>query len=273
VIEILDPGPLASVQDRGRPGYASVGVPRSGAFDRAALDLANRLVGNHAGAAALEITFGGLTMRVGTAATIAVAGAEVPGLDWGIATTLRAGSVVTLGVPRRGVRTYLAVRGGFAVHTELGSRSTDTLSGLGPPPLRAGDRLSIGTDIAAVVAGVPAAPTSERRHLRIIIGPRADWFVQGAIEVLTATHWLIGPESDRVGLRLRGPAIQRVRDAELVSEPTLPGAIQIPPDGQPIVFGPDSPVTGGYPVLAVVRRADLDVAAQLRPGDVVRFTG
>jgi allophanate hydrolase subunit 2 len=124
------------------------------------------------------------------------------------------------------------------------------------------------------VSGVTAPPArwlGRPPRLRIVFGPRADWFSARALSVLTSTAWIVRSESNRIGLRLDGPTLERVRNEELVSEPSRPGALQVPPDGRPIVLGPDAPVTGGYPVICVVRRADLDIAAQLRPGDAVTF--
>lgn len=272
MIEIVDPGPFASLQDGGRHGYARLGVARSGAFDRAAMRLANRLVGNPADAAAIEVTLGGLVVRVHDAVTVALCGAVCPGFDWGTATTLPPGATVHLGAPAVGLRSYLAVRGGVAVPAELGSRSTDTLSGIGPAALRGGDRLAVGTDTAGDVSGASAAPAPMRRRLRVVPGPRDDWFTPAALARLTRETWTVRAESNRIGIRLDGPALDRARTQELTSEPTLPGALQVPPDGRPILFGPDAPVTGGYPVIAVVRDDELDAAAQLRPGDTLTFT-
>jgi biotin-dependent carboxylase-like uncharacterized protein len=269
MIEILSPGPLAIVQDLGRPGYAELGVPRSGAFDRAALELANRLVGNPAGAAAVEFTLGGLHLRCTRPATVAFTGAPCPGApDWGAAVSLPAGAVIKLGPPVRGLRGYMAVRGGLEVEAVLGSRSTDTLSGLGPAPLSAGDVLPVGSG-RGPITGVAAAPAPPAGALDLRFGPRHDWFTEAARALLTTAEWRVRPESDRVGVRLDGPPLERSRGDELPSEPVLPGAVQVPPDGRPIVFGPDAPVTGGYPVIAVL--LDPDGAAQLRPGDPVRF--
>jgi biotin-dependent carboxylase-like uncharacterized protein len=269
MIEILAPGPLATVQDLGRPGYAALGVARSGAFDRAALRLANRLVGNPDGAAAIEVTLGGLHVRLRGPATVALTGAPCPGApDWNVAVSLPAGREIRLGPPPAGLRSYLAGRGGLDVEPVLGARCTDTLSGLGPPPLRAGDLLAIG----APTTEVSGASGAERGHpsvLPIRYGPRDDWFTTEARELLCRAAWTVRPESDRVGVRLAGPALPRARQGELPSEPTLPGALQVPHDGRPILFGPDAPVSGGYPVIAVL--LDLDPAAQLRPGDVLRF--
>lgn len=269
MIEIVAPGSLATMQDLGRCGYAALGVPRSGAFDRAALRLANRIVGNAADAVAIEFTLGGLQIHLHGAATVALTGAACPGADWGAAVTLPAGATLRLDRPPGGLRSYLAVRGGFAVEQVLGSGSTDTLSGIGPAPLQAGDRLAIGPPAGEVSSAVaPARPAGAALAVRF--GPRDDWFTAAARDQLLSTRWLVRPDSDRVGVRLDGPALERVRPRELPSEPVLPGALQVPGDGRPLLFGPDAPVTGGYPVIAVV--ADLDGAAQLRPGDVVRFS-
>jgi biotin-dependent carboxylase-like uncharacterized protein len=272
VIEVVDPGPLTTVQDLGRVGWAAFGVPRAGAFDRAAARLANRLVGNPAEAAVLEITLGGLVLRVSDGATLACTGARCPGPDWGAAFTARPGSVVRFGVPPRGLRSYLAVRGGWDVAAELGSRSTDLLSGIGPRPLRRGDRLPVGAAPQAPPSGALAPPSSAADNvLAALPGPRVDWFAPDALVKLAATVWTVRDASDRIGVRLDGPPLVRARTTELASEPTLPGAVQVPADGRPIVFGPDAPVTGGYPVLAVLTDSAFDLAAQLRPGDAVRF--
>jgi biotin-dependent carboxylase-like uncharacterized protein len=271
MIEVVAPGPLATVQDRGRVGFAALGVARSGAFDRAALDLANRLVGNPGDAAAIEVTFGGLHVQLADPATIALTGAVCPGApDWGAAVSLPWGAEVRLASPAQGLRSYLAVRGGVAADPVLGSRSTDTLSGLGPPPLRAGDRLLIGEVAGAVVGATSAEPAQGDPVLPVLLGPRDDWFTADARQAFLTTAWTVRAESDRVGIRLDGAPLERARTEELASEATLPGAVQVAADGRPIVFGPDAPVTGGYPVIAVV--TDLGRAAQLRPGDVVRFS-
>jgi biotin-dependent carboxylase-like uncharacterized protein len=281
MIEIVDPGPLATVQDLGRPGLAALGVPPSGAFDRSAMRLANRLVGNDDSAAGFEFTLGGAELIFHAAATVAGAGARCPGTDWQQPMTLAAGTRLRLDAPPRGVRSYLAVRGGLAVEIVLGSRSTDLLSGLGPAPLRAGDRVPVGPQPAEPVSGVvvplPAAmidsltPT-DPVMLRVVLGPRDDWFTADGLAALLSASWQVRPESNRIGVRLSGPALHRAIDVELPSEPTRPGALQVPADGQPILLGPDAPVTGGYPVVAVLADGgDLDRAAQLRPGDQVRF--
>lgn len=281
-LELLSPGPLATVQDLGRPGLAELGISRSGAFDRAALRLANRLVGNDESAAGIEFTLGGLVLRLADAATIAFTGARCdlsghPG-GWNTAFSCPAGTVISVAVPVTGLRSYLAVRGGLAVAAVLGSRATDTLSGLGPAPLRAGMRLPVGGSAAGDPGdGCGTAPEPGTAALRLAAGPRADWFEPESIGRLFDSPWRVLPDSNRIGIRLSGTALRLRPDAEraaaeLPSEPTLPGAVQVPPDGQPIVLGPDAPVTGGYPVIAVLPAADLGLLGQLRPGAALRFT-
>jgi biotin-dependent carboxylase-like uncharacterized protein len=279
VLTVLASGLLTTVQDRGRPGWASIGVTRSGAADRQAAALANRLVGNDAAAAVLEVTVGGLQVQAGRTLLVAVSGAPAPVTVDGRAApfdaplTLRPGQVLGLGNQAVGLRSYLAVRGGIGVPPVLGSRSTDTLSGLGPAPLRPGDVLPVGALAAAepVVDVAPVGAPSSRPVLRVLPGPRRDWMAPTAWTALTTEDWTVSPDSDRVGLRLAGPRLDRARTDELPSEGLVPGAVQVPPDGAPVLFLVDHPVTGGYPVLAVVTTDDLPAAAQLRPGDRVRF--
>jgi biotin-dependent carboxylase-like uncharacterized protein len=279
VLTVLAPGLLTTVQDRGRPGWASIGVTRSGAADRSAADLANRLVGNATAAAVLEATAGGLQLRAGRTLLVAVTGAPAPvtvdgrEAPFDAPLTLRTGQVLALGMPPVGLRSYVAVRGGIDVPPVLGSRSTDTLSGLGPAPVRAGDLLPVGGSAAEepVVDVAPVRAPSSQPVLRVLPGPRRDWLVPAAWALLTSADWAVTADIDRVGLRLAGPRLERARGDELPSEGLVPGAVQVPPDGAPVLFLADHPVTGGYPVLAVVTTDDLAAAAQLRPGDRVRF--
>jgi biotin-dependent carboxylase-like uncharacterized protein len=279
VLTVLTPGTLTTVQDGGRDGWAAIGVPRSGAADRTSAGLANRLVGNRDDAAILEVTAGGLRLRAERTVLVAVTGAPAPlqiedrSAPLNAPVTVPAGAVLALGVPAAGLRSYVAVRGGVDVPVVLGSRSTDTLSGLGPPPLAAGDRLPVGTaaadepfvDVAAVRSPDPAPV------LRVLPGPRRSWLAPSAWTALTTAPWTVTADSDRVGLRIAGPRLERARDGELPSEGLVPGAVQVPPDGAPVLFLADHPVTGGYPVLAVVVTDDMPAAAQLRPGDALRF--
>ncbi|MGO1266937.1 MAG: biotin-dependent carboxyltransferase family protein, partial [Microbacterium gubbeenense] len=190
---------------------------------------------------------------------------------------LRAGDDLALGFPDTGLRAYIAVRGGIAAPDALGSRARDTLSGIGPDPLRAGEVLEIGSSAVTSVEEPSAeAPLAggDTAALRVRVGPRDDWFVSDEIAHFFDTVWVVSSETDRVGTRLTpadGTRPLRPRTGDLPSEGTVRGALQVPPSGEPVLFGPDHPVTGGYPVIGVVADADLPLAAQLRPGTRVRF--
>jgi biotin-dependent carboxylase-like uncharacterized protein len=280
MIEVLASGPYATVQDLGRHGHAHLGVPSSGAADAASLRLANRLVGNPEGLAGVELTFGLARLRFLAGAWVALTGAPCPvggtARDPGMEAPfwVPEGGEVRLGSPSWGLRTYLAVRGGIAVEPVLGSRSTDSLSGLGPPPLRPGTVLPVGVAAGLGDLQVDLAPPRPPRPavLRVLAGPREDWFAPGALAALCAGPYEVSQDSNRVGVRLRGPELARAKEGELPSEGMVTGSVQVPPSGQPIVFLTDHPPTGGYPVIAVMSEADLAVAAQLRPGDEVRFS-
>lgn len=278
-LEVLAPGPLTTVQDLGRPGWARAGVGSSGAADRGSARLANRLVGNPEGAAVLEVTLGGLAARALRPLTVALTGATVPATVDGTPVggcaplELRPGAVLRLGTATSGLRAYVGVRGGADVPPVLGSRSTDGLAGLGPAPLVAGVRLAVGPAPAdpPPVDVAPVRPRSSPPTLRLDLGPRADWFLPGPTGRGLDATFVVGQDSDRVALRLDGPPVAREDRGELPSEGLVRGAVQVPPDGRPVLFLADHPVTGGYPVLGVVREEDVDVAAQLRPGDRVRL--
>jgi biotin-dependent carboxylase-like uncharacterized protein len=277
-LRVLETGVLTTVQDAGRPGLAHLGVPRSGWLDPTAARLANRLVGNPEGAALLECVLGGLVVEAPVAVTMAVTGADCSlrmgnrAAHHAAAISVPAGGVVALGPTTGGVRCYLAVAGGITVDPVLGSRSTDTLSGLGPPVVSSGTVLPVGRAVGGP-SGVIATSRTERGGtvLRCTPGPRADWFTEGALETLTTTAYRVGSDSDRVGLRLAGHPLAREVPGELASEGVVLGAVQVPADGRPLVFLNDHPTTGGYPVVAVVEPADLGRCAQLRPGDEVSF--
>lgn len=272
MIEILRAGPLTTVQDLGRPGYAHLGVPRSGALDQAALRRANALVGNSPAAAGLETTLLGCRLRFTSAAVVAVTGAAAvvkadgAPVPVGGVVDVAAGTVLDVGRATAGVRSYIAVRGGIGVPAVLGSRSTDTLSGLGPPRLTDGMTVPIGDDRGP---GGDAAPDVRLRadlDLAVRLGPRDDWFAPAE---LFNGEYRISPMSNRVGARLDGPPLTRIRDGELPPEGLVLGAIQVPADGQPLIFLADHPTTGGYPVIGVID--DVTPLAQARPGTVVRF--
>ena len=269
---VIDGGALTTVQDLGRRGWAHLGVPRSGALDEPALRLANRLVGNPEASAGLETTLTGVAFRLDSTTSFAVTGAacdvRVAGraVGWGTAVIAPAGAEVRIGAAVRGVRSYVALAGGLDVLPVLGSRSTDLLSGLGPAPLRAGDRLPLGPP-GHWAPGVEAAPPGAQDTVRLRLGPRADWFSAAATAVLDGASYEVGAASNRIGLRLAGPRLERSVEGELPSEGMVLGAVQVPPSGQPVILLNDHPTTGGYPVVAVVVGADLPVCAQAGPGD------
>ncbi|MFJ4471140.1 biotin-dependent carboxyltransferase family protein [Streptomyces sp. NPDC089424] len=278
-LAVVRAGALTTVQDLGRPGHAHLGVPRSGALDPPAAALANRLAGNPPGAALLETTLNGCAVRPRCAVTVAVTGAPcrvtVDGrpVAWGAPVRVPAGAVLDVGAATHGVRGYLAVSGGVAVEPVLGSRSTDLLSGLGPPPLANGAVLPLGRAGGphARVDGVPQPAPPAELVLRVTLGPRDGWFTPEAVRTFLSRPYRVSAAANRIGLRTEGPALERARPGELPSEGMVLGAVQVPPDGRPVVFLADHPTTGGYPVVAVVRTADLSAAAQAAPGTPVRF--
>jgi biotin-dependent carboxylase-like uncharacterized protein len=277
MILVEKPGSLTLVQDLGRPGHAHLAVPRSGAADRPACIRANCLVGNADGAAVLEMTLLGARLRFETDMLVALTGADMDArLDAAslapeAALAVRAGQVLACGAARRGVRAYLAVAGGIEAPPLLGSRSHDVLSGLGPAPLRAGDRLVVGAARGTPRTAMAPPAIVDAPTLRFLPGPRDDWFTPAALQALAATPYVVTPESNRIALRLSGAALARAVDGELPSEGLVPGAIQVPGNGQPVVMLADHPTTGGYPVIGVVLPEDVWQLAQARPGSSVRF--
>jgi biotin-dependent carboxylase-like uncharacterized protein len=285
-LTVLRTGPLAVITDLGRPGLAYLGVPRSGALDAPALRLANRLVGNPSDAAGLEVLLGGLVLRAEAGCTVAVTGAPVAvwvgrgdarrAVGSHRAVYLSGGDRLELGVADAGLRCYLGVCGGVAVAAVLGSRSTDLLSGLGPGPLRDGSWLPLGAVLGAppaCAAPVPVSVPPGALTVPVLLGPRDDWFADPAA-VLRSRAWTVSSRSNRIGLRLQGAPLPRRPErvgAELPSEPMLPGAVQVPPDGQPVIFLADGPTTGGYPVVGVVPPSALPALAQARPGTALRL--
>jgi biotin-dependent carboxylase-like uncharacterized protein len=270
MITVVRPGPLTTVQDQGRFGYAHLGVPRSGALDQPAARLANALVGNPASAAVLETTLMGCALRFSAPTRVAVTGAtatvKVDGIVVSGVIEVAAGALLDVGPAKTGVRSYVAVAGGIDVELVLGSRSTDTLSGLGPPKLTAGMTLPVGAPADAMPIPhlvLPAEPLT----LDVRLGPRDDWFADTA--ELFGVAYTVSPVSNRVGARLAGPSLTRANAGELPSEGVVLGAIQVPADGQPLIFLADHPTTGGYPVIGVVD--DVTPLAQARPGTTVRF--
>lgn len=276
---VVRAGALTTVQDLGRPGHAHLGVPRSGALDGPAAALVNRLIGNAPEAAVLETTLSGCTVRPRSTVTVAVGGAPcrvtVDGrpVAWGAPVRVPAGALLDVGAALSGVRSYVGVSGGITVEPVLGSRSTDLLSGLGPPPLTDGAVLPLGqpTLLHARVDVAPQPAPPDELVLRVTPGPRDDWFTPTSVRDFTSRVFSVSPASNRIGLRTEGPALERALTRELPSEGVVLGAVQVPPDGRPVVFLADHPTTGGYPVIAVVRAADLPAAAQAVPGTPVRF--
>jgi biotin-dependent carboxylase-like uncharacterized protein len=274
-LTVVETGPLTTVQDDGRFGQGALGIGRSGACDRAAYRLANRMVGNHDGAAVLEVTFGGLVLRAGADSLLVTTGARCAGTPHNAPFTLAAGQQLALGAPVTGARTYVAVRGGIDVPRVLGSRSTDVLSGLGPDVLAAGVRLPIG-QCAGSMPGVDVALVAEPEDGEVVVhvqpGPRRDWFTDDAWACLLSQRYTVTAQSNRVGLRLDGVPIPRAHTGELPSEGMVRGALQIPSSGTPVLFLADHPVTGGYPVVGYVVDDDVDRCGQLRTGQTLSFT-
>jgi antagonist of KipI len=288
-VTVIKPGLLSSLQDAGRPGHAALGVGRAGAMDLPAWQLANALVGNRHGEAALECTLAGPSLRFGQAAVVALTGAAIAAHVGSRAippwTTclLPAGSVLQLGGMSRGCRSYLAVRGGFDVPPLLGSRSSDLHARIGRA-LQAGDVLPVG-------ASAPLHALSTRREVRVLgwgLDPQP-WFdfVHRPLALLHGSHWAaldgasqrqlygshftLSKDSNRTASRLDGHALHLAEPLELVSEAVLPGTLQLPPSGQPIVLQAEAPVTGGYPRIGQLAAVELPRLAQLRPGDTVCF--
>lgn len=298
MLEVVSPGFLTTVQDLGRPGYRHLGVPTGGAADRDALRVANVLVGNDEGAAGLEFTLSGATVRLRRARVLALTGGTCEARCGAFAfpmwrpVAVRAGTEIEFSRIRRGARAYLAVAGGLDVPPALGSGSTDLRArygGFEGRALRARDKLPLGPDrdghealwarlesgdAPISAAGWWVAPTEDLRGdvamLHLLPGKDVLTLDPRVLRALRDGVWTVGADSDRMGLRFDGPAIPHVAITERVSEPVLPGAIQLPPDGRPIVLGVDAQTVGGYPVIAQVIRADMNLAMQLKPGDRVR---
>lgn len=287
-IELLQPGLQALLQDLGRPGRAGQGVAASGAMDRGSLREANRLVGNAVGTACIEHVQGGLELRCHGPQVLAVAGASGPvtlqsadGRYWTVPRhaplALNDGDRLRLGEPTAGLRSYVAVRGGFDRPPVLDSLAFDTLAEVGPPPLRAGDWLGVRPMQTAQTVGAPTfAPdwpcAGDEVALDLLPGPRMDWFTNEAVALLTQQRWTVTPQSNRVGIRLAGEQpLRRAVTTELPSEGTPLGALQVPANGQPVLFLADHPLTGGYPVIACLAPWHLDLAGQLPVGTQLRF--
>jgi biotin-dependent carboxylase-like uncharacterized protein len=289
MIEVIAPGPLLTVQDLGRPGARRYGVPQGGAMDAFALAAANRLVGNSPGAAGLELTAGGVELAFTARAVLALTGADLSAtldgrpLPLWTATVAAAGARLRLAGRRRGwgARAYLAIAGGISVPPALGSRATDLgggFGGLGGRRLAPGDRLPVGPAPPSLAPALgrrwPEAlrpPYGPTPALRLIAGPHGACFVPGALQTLAAATLRVGDAANRMGYRLEGLRLEHSRPCSLPSLGVLPGTVQVPPDGAPILLMADAQTTGGYPVIGTVIAADLSLAAQLLPGDALRF--
>ena len=285
-LRIVRAGPFTTVQDLGRRGRGHQGVARAGAFDLGSHLLANRLVGNASAEATLEVLLGPFECEARHDLVMAVTGtnAEVTLLSDGriratstnCAVAVRAGERVVIGVPTVGLRTYVSLRGGLQVGEVLGSRSYDSLGLIGPPPLQDDDELEVGEGIVGGEPGgawfetVPIRPPADASLLDLRLGPRQDFLSAVALSALGSLVWTVDAASNRTGVRFAGPVLDRRTD-ELASEAMIPGAVQLPLSGLPIVLGPDGGTTGGYPVIGVISRAGLNQLAQRRPGDPVRF--
>jgi len=287
-IEVIKPGWLTTVQDLGRYGFQQYGVPVSGVMDRFATIVGNRLVGNQDQAAVLECTLKGPELLFQQATVIAITGADLsPTIDdqrvplWERINIPRGGRL-RFGSQRSGSRAYLAIAGGIDVPMVLGSRSTHYSSatgGLQGRPLQPGDMLPTGQP-AESTGHLSKTPLPDRLRphydrsvtLRVILGPQQDCFSKDALRNLTGSSYTISPQSDRMGYRLTGPKIDRAGSDRFISDGTAIGTVQVPSDRQPILLMADRQTTGGYPKIAVVISADLPLAAQLMPGDAIRFS-
>jgi KipI family sensor histidine kinase inhibitor len=285
-LEVLDPGLLTTVQDAGRTGRRRLGVSPAGAMDTRSLAAANAALGNAADAAALECTVAGPALVFLAATRFAIAGADLGAVlerrdlgPWpvplGVPVLARAGNVLRFAGRRSGCRACVAIEGGVDVPEVLGSRATDLGSGfggLGGRALRAGDRLAAGTTRGRGGHEVPLTPAAASATARVVLGPQSDHFDPREIERFLAGPWRVGATTDRVGCRLEGEPLRHRGPSEIPSDGMVPGSIQVPPDGRPIVMAADGPTTGGYPKIATVLTADLPLLAQLVPGEgEVRF--
>jgi KipI family sensor histidine kinase inhibitor len=273
-VTVESSGLLSFVQDRGRRGVAALGVPRAGAADPDALRMANRMVGNDEDAAAIETTARGPCLRFSAPAHVAVVGTAELSIDGrplpsDSVVPVAAGQRLTTGIERRGLRSYIAVSGGIDIPKVLGSRSSDVLCGLGPGPLVSGDVLGLGRPERPRGRLRPPAPPGGDNPVRVMLGP--DPFPAAAVGLLLSSPWEVDPSSDRIGLRLAGGTTLDVGRSDISSRGMVTGAVQVPPDGRPIVLLCDHATVGGYPVIATVVSADIGLLGQLRPGDVLHL--
>jgi antagonist of KipI len=282
-VTVIRPGMLTTVQDLGRWGYQSEGVPVAGPMDTYAHRYANRLVGNPDNAAALEVTLLGPELQADEEIVCAVSGGR---FELAVDRTLvsinvpfavPAGGRLRFGNRLAGTRAALAVRGGFDLPAVFGSRATSLISRMGPlegRALKAGDVLPVGAPplIATAGAGVPMALPGGGSRLRVLMGPHDALFTAAAREALLTSRFIVTPQSNRMGYRLDGPRLTHASRAEILSDATPIGSLQVPASGQPILLMADRQTTGGYPKIATVITADLPLAGQLAPGDWIEFS-
>lgn len=280
MLKIIRAGIYTTVQDAGRTGFRRLGIGQAGALDLPALRLANLLAGNGVDAAGLEITLGQFAVEFTRAGWIALTGADCDAelggrkiwTGWRYA--VESGQQLRLHIPRHGMRSYLAVSGGIAVPEVLGSRSTDLQAGFGGHGgrlLRDGDLLPAGASlrIAGRQVGIRQMPFGNR--IRALKGPEYREFTAEAREAFWRTPWQLSPQSNRMGYRLQGRMLERSTRREMLSHGLLPGVVQVPHNGQPIVLMADAQTTGGYPRIACVIEADLYHLAQIRLGEPIHF--
>lgn len=284
IFEVIQPGPLTTIQDLGRYGYQQYGVPVAGAMDNYALRVANLLLGNNEGEACLEITLLGLQLWAVEDTVVAITGADLSpvlnnnSLPMWQAVMVNRGDIISFPWPKRGCRSYLAVAGGIDVPKVMGSSSTyvkSRLGGVEGRPLRAGDRLKSSKARPRIFGGrLPPQYVPEYRNqseLRVILGPQDDHFTEQGIHTFLHSEYTISTEADRVGYRLHGPRIEHKAGADIISDGIPLGAVQVPGDGLPIVLLVDRQTTGGYTKIAIVITVDIPKLAQAKPGDKVRF--
>ncbi|NKI73571.1 biotin-dependent carboxyltransferase family protein [Dickeya sp. CFBP 2040] len=280
MLKVIRAGLQTTVQDLGRTGWRQLGISQCGALDSPALTLANLLVGNETNAAALEITLGQLVVTFTTPCWIALTGADCHAvLDgktlWtGWCFAVQKGQTLRLRSPRNGMRSYLAVSGGIAVPEVLGSRSTDLNAGIGGlegRPLADGDTLPLGKPWRLPGRSVGVKQLLFSNRVRVLPGPEYQAFSEAARDNFWRTGWHLSPQSNRMGYRLLGPALMLEKPREMLSHGLLPGVIQVPHSGKPIVLMADAQTTGGYPRIGCVIEADLYHMAQLRLGEPVHF--
>jgi antagonist of KipI len=283
---VIKPGMLTTVQDLGRWGFQAQGVPVAGPMDPWSHRLANALVGNDREAATLEITLLGPELEFEDERLAAVSGAEfevvVDGRSapWNAPFLVPAGSRMRFRTRKQGARAYLALAGGIAVPPMLGSRATHVVSRMGGVhgrPLRIGDRLPVPDEPTtrgpAPAVDRPVVPFPEgSATVRVLAGPQQDLFAESALDALQSAPYVIAQNSDRMGFRLTGPQLAHARGADIISDATPLGVLQVPASGQPILLMADRATAGGYPKIATVISADMAVAGQLSPGDAITFT-